>query len=338
MAAEISTVADDEVVVHDGTTVRRYEGLAPGTEHTLDGETVRTLPRPAGALLCRVATVNDTHFGETLCGLVEGTDIGPVLRVDPADPYPEMMNAAAAGEIAAIDPAVVLAKGDLTTDGTAAEWARFEAVYGATFGERLHLVRGNHDAMAGLDHGTGAPFTVDVPGARLAVLDTVVAFSDRGRLSTEQVEWLDDTARDAGADGVPLLVFGHHHAWNPEATIRPDDYFGINPDDTDRLVDVVARRPAIRGYFAGHTHRNRVRRFAATGEVPFVEVACVKDYPGTWAEYRIHEGGILQVHRRISSPAALAWSERCRAMYDGGYADYALGSLDDRCFALPSSR
>ena len=118
-------------------------------------------------------------------------------------------------------------------------------------------------------------------------LDTVTPFSDRGRLPAEQVEWLDDAAATAGADGVPMLVFGHHHAWDPGASVRPDDYFGINPDDTDRLVAVVARRPAIRGYFAGHTHRNRVRRFAATGAVPFVEVACVKDYPGTWAEYRV---------------------------------------------------
>ena len=47
-----------------------------------------------------------------------------------------------------------------------------------------------------------------------------------------------------------------------------------------------------------------------TGDVPFVEVACVKDYPGSWAEYRVFEGGVLQVHRRLSSPAALAWSER----------------------------
>jgi 3',5'-cyclic AMP phosphodiesterase CpdA len=334
MPVEVTTVADDEVVVHDGASVRRYEGLAPDAAHDLDGLTVRTLPRPGGELLCRFATVNDTHFGETLCGLFEGTDVGPVLKVDPADPYPEFMNRGAAAEIAAIDPAVVLAKGDLTTDGTAAEWAMFDAVYGAAFGDRLHRVRGNHDAMAGLDHGADAPFLVDVPGARLAVLDTVTPFSDRGRLSVEQVEWLDDAAATAEADGVPLLVFGHHHAWNPAASVRPDDYFGINPDDTDRLVAVVARRPAVKGYFAGHTHRNRVRRFAETGAVPWVEVACVKDYPGTWAEYRVFEGGILQVHRRVSTPKALAWSERCRAMFHGTYADYARGELADRCFVV----
>ena len=72
----------------------------------------------------------------------------------------------------------------------------------------------------------------------------------------------------------------------------------------------MARHPGILGYFAGHTHRNRVRHIRSTGDRPWVEVACVKDYPGTWAEYRVHERGVLQVHRRISTPAALAWSEQ----------------------------
>ena len=30
-----------------------------------------------------------------------------------------------------------------------------------------------------------------------------------------------------------------------------------------------------------------------------VEVACVKDYPGAWAEYRVYDGGYTQIVRRI---------------------------------------
>ena len=63
-------------------------------------------------------------------------------------------------------------------------------------------------------------------------------------------------------------------------------------------------------------------------------MACVKDFPGTWAEYRVFEGGILQVHRRIPTPEALAWSERCRAMLGGFYPQYAFGLLADRCFPV----
>jgi hypothetical protein len=68
-----------------------------------------------------------------------------------------------------------------------------------------------------------------------------------------------------------------------------------------------------------------------------VEVACVKDYPGTWAEYRVHEGGILQIHRRISTPEALVWSEKTRGMYAGTYHQYAFGGLADRCFVIPTA-
>ena len=41
-----------------------------------------------------------------------------------------------------------------------------------------------------------------------------------------------------------------------------------------------ARHDNVVGYLAGHTHTNRVLRFERTGAVPFVEVACAKDYPG----------------------------------------------------------
>lgn len=341
MAPEITTVADDEVVVHDGFEVRRYTDLAPGTEHELDGITVRTLDRPPGELLCTVATANDVHFGETQCGIMEGLD-GPILEARPGDPpYPEVMNAGAVAEIIALDPAAVLVKGDLTDRGTPEEYARFVEVWGAAFGERLHHVRGNHDAMVpGLVQGLdGIPALIEVPGARLALVDTVVPGSDQGQLAADQRAWLDAVAAAAGEAGVPLLAFGHHHCWDPDARTRPTDYFGIDPDGSEALLEIVARRPAIRGWFAGHTHRNRVRRFPRiTGEVPFVEVACLKDYPGTWAEYRIFEGGVLQVHRRVSTPEALDWTERCRAMFGGVYPEYALGDLSDRCFPLPVSR
>ena len=71
--------------------------------------------------------------------------------------------------------------------------------------------------------------------------------------------------------------------------------------------------------------------------MPTIEVGCVKDFPGTWAEYRVYETGVMQVVHRISSPEALDWSERCRHLYkDFGleYESYALGRLEDRCFTL----
>ncbi|MDQ1397367.1 MAG: 3,5-cyclic-AMP phosphodiesterase [Acidimicrobiaceae bacterium] len=332
MPAEVTTVADDEAVLFDGADWTRIEGLDPGHEYTVLDQTFRTLPRPGGERLATVATVNDVHFGERECGVIEGMDVGPVLQAEPGErPYTEVMNESAIAEILAIEPDAVVAKGDLTTNGNAAEYQLFLDAYGAAFGDRLHHVRGNHDAYHGEDFASEAPFSVTLPGVTLAVIDTVVPGSSGGQVSAEQLEWLDDLGATADR---PVLVFGHHHAWDPGSRTRSATYFGIRPDDSERLIEVVARRRALVGYFAGHTHRNRVRRFAATGDVPFVEVACVKDFPGSWAEYRVFEGGILQVHRRISAPEALDWSERCRALFGGLYPQYAFGQLAVRCFAI----
>jgi 3',5'-cyclic AMP phosphodiesterase CpdA len=233
--------------------------------------------------------------------------------------------------MAALDPDAVVVKGDLTCNGTEAEYASFLAAYATAFGPKLLHVRGNHDGYHGGTYAAAPVQRVDLPGCTIALLDTTVPLETSGGFTPEQAEWLDDVAATADR---PVLVFGHHHVWSPDSNQRPDSYFGILPDASERLVEVVARRPAILGYFAGHTHRNRVRRIRATGDRPWVEVACVKDYPGTWAEYRVHERGILQVHRRISTPEALAWSEQTRHMIADMYAGYAFGSLDERCFAM----
>jgi predicted phosphodiesterase len=377
---DLTTVAEDEVVfhLHSPDTVEAagtpaswsgpgYEviiGLRPGMAVMRHGIGTRTLERPEGELLCRFATVNDVHFGETHCGRISdisdavgyltagGMDalgmadakdklqalferLGPALEVSSpqgATPYPELMSRAAVTEIAAIEPAAVVVKGDLTASGQVGEYDAFLQCYLGSFGERLLHVRGNHDAFSGRHFASEPCQEMELPGVILALLDTVIEGRDSGQVRGEQLEWLDELG--ARADR-PVLVFGHHHPWKPGSANRAPDYFGINPNDSERLVDVIARRPAICGYFAGHTHRNRVRRFQETGEVPYAEVACVKDFPGSWAEYRVFEGGILQIHRRLSSSAALTWSEKCRGLFWGMYPSYALGRLEDRCFLVP---
>jgi len=331
---DLTTVADDEVVFHDGLEVRRYGDLEPDTAYELQGRSVHTLPR-FGERLATVCTVNDVHFGEVECGVLEGFADGPIYRSAPGEePFPTLMNRCAVAEIAAIEPDAVVVKGDLTSRGTNAEYQEFLDLYQPAFGERLHHVRGNHDAYYGETFAADAPFAVELPGVTLAVIDTALPALASGGVSDETMAWLDQLAAEADR---PVLLFGHHHVWNPDSSVRPEAYFGIDPQDSERLVELVARRPRIVGYFAGHTHRNRVRRFSATGEVPWVEVAAVKDFPGAWAEYRIYEGGITQVFRRISAPEALAWSEKTRDMYAGLYESYAFGDLTDRCFVVSSS-
>jgi len=359
---ELFTVAPDEVCVtfvsvpHESVTTRvgdrevtttgpyhvaRITGLEPDTVYplTVDGAApsdllpaeVRTLTRPSGRLLATVGTVNDVHFGEVECGrLGDGEQLGPILAAEPgAPPYPEVMNDAVIAELRALAPDAVVVKGDLTNLGTEEEYASFRAAYD-TLGPTMHHVRGNHDAMVTTTIASDrAPFVIELPGVLLAVLDTVIPGTDTGRITASQLQWLDDLAEAADR---PVLVFGHHHPWDPGSSTRSATYFGINPDDSDALFAVIDRRSAIAGYFAGHTHRNRVRRFAAARDVPIVEVACVKDYPGAWAEYRVYEDGYAQIVRRISSHGAMAWTEKTREMFQGLYREYALGSLSDRCF------
>jgi 3',5'-cyclic AMP phosphodiesterase CpdA len=326
---ELTTVTDTEAVLHDGLRVVRVDGLKPDREHTVEGITFRTLPRPTGERLATVVTVSDLHLGETECGRYEGVNLGPPLRSEPDEPpYPETMARAAAAEIAAARSDVVVAKGDLTGRGAAAELAAFLDIFGTAFGDRLHWTNGNHDVSTRSELRPRAPTElVKVAGARVALLDTSVAGETGGRVTAEQLDWLDELGADAG-DG-PVLAFGHHPL-HDDASFNP----GIDRADSDRLVEVFARRPALVGWFAGHTHRNLVRRLPETGDVPWAEIGATKDYPGVWAEYRVYEGGILQVVHRISSPEALDWTDRTRAMFGGLYPSYSFGSLADRCFPV----
>lgn len=327
---DITTVADDLIVVHDGASVHRLDGLQPAASYEVAGVVVRTLERPPGELLCRIATVNDVHFGELEAGRIDDHPDGPIQRAAPGEaPYADTMNLGAVAEISGIDPAGVFVKGDLSADGTDDEWSAFEACYGGAFADRLYVVRGNHDAYRGQAAYAGDQW-VELPGVAVALIDTTIPEHTTGRITDAQLEWLDDHA--AVADR-PVLVMGHHQQW--VGGHRDPGYFGIHPDASDALSDLIARRPHVVAYLSGHTHRHR-RRLLPSG-VPTIEVGCVKDFPGTWAEYRVHEGGILQVVHRVSSPAALAWSERCRHLYaDFGvdYESYALGDLGDRCFAI----
>jgi 3',5'-cyclic-AMP phosphodiesterase len=59
------------------------------------------------------------------------------------------MSRAAVTEIAAIDPAAVVVKGDLTASGQVGEYDAFLQCYSGFFGDRLMHVRGNHDAFSG---------------------------------------------------------------------------------------------------------------------------------------------------------------------------------------------
>lgn len=331
---DLTTLAPDEVVLHDGRRAFTYPGLRPDSDYRFRGLAVHTPARPAGELLARFATVTDTHYGEVACGDTDEFTLGPMCRAEPGHPpYPRMMSRAAIAEIAAVAPDVVVAKGDLTDNGTAQEYAQFVADYGTAFGDRLHVMRGNHDGYGDARVVARTPVqVVELPGVRLVLLDSVVDGADTGALTAAQLDELDELA---AADGAPIVVLTHHHVWDPDSGLAPDKAWGIEPASSTRLVDLFAHRPALRAAFSGHTHRNRARRLRRAGQKPWIETAAVKEFPGTWNEYRVYEGGIVQVHRRISTSDALDWTETTRRMFGGEFFHYAFGGLADRCLTIP---
>jgi 3',5'-cyclic-AMP phosphodiesterase len=327
---EVLSVSSDEVVLDLDGRIRVERDLSPGTHFEFDGVSVTTLERP-GEYLCSVATTNDVHFGETVCGEVVGTEIGPVFRSGPdEEPYPSMMNRHAVEEILRFEPAAMVVKGDLTDQGRPYEFDAFLSCYQTAFGDRLWFVRGNHDCALTDDVPGSQPLQViEVEGAMIILLDTSRPGLANGTLSLAQLEELDELARTADC---PVIVLGHHPIWDEETQPRQDDVFSLLPDPSEHLIDIVGRRPSIVTYAAGHTHRNRViERYG----VPFVEVASVKEFPGAWCEYQIFDGGILQVTRRILNDEARAWSDKTKQMFHGHFEEYSWGSLSERCRILP---
>ncbi|MEZ5321160.1 MAG: metallophosphoesterase [Microthrixaceae bacterium] len=328
---ELTTVADDEVVVFDGSSLVRYDALSPRHHYRLGGIEVDTLARP-GERYATIATVNDIHLGETVCGLIAGTEVGPVFRSeDGEEPYPELMSRGAVAAMQALEPDLVVAKGDLTGNGTIEEYRRFLDLYRSPFGDRLLHVRGNHDSYHGGDFAAFPTVVRRVPGATVALVDTARTHLATGRLSPDQIDWIDSVGADSDE---PVLVFGHHHLWTAADGEPREDYFGVRPGDSVALMEVMARRPRILGYFAGHTHRNRVLRPIEAGGAVVVEVASVKDFPGVIAEYAVFENGVNQVVRRIGGSEQLRWTERTRGMFHGAYECYAMGAIGDRCFTM----
>ena len=328
---KLTTISQSHAAFHKDGIEHRIENLEPDSKLEAHGFQFETFPH-LGEKLSTFATVNDVHFGEESCGGDIGGDQGPIFSAEEGEtPYPETMNAAAISEMSKIEADAILVKGDLTCNGTQAQYDQFLAYYEPAFADRLHHIRGNHEAYKEPAIQTEKRIKIELEGVLLLMIDTVRPGQTGGTVYDDDLEWLADQSQNSS---VPVLVFGHHQIWDPATPYRSEDYFGIQPDESEKLIKLVADRPAIKGYFSGHTHRNRVRYFPQTKSVPWVEVACVKDFPGMWAEYQVFEQGILQIGHRISQPSALAWSEKTKMMYQGNYQHYAFGELADRCFVV----
>ena len=348
------------------TRLVRIEGLEPGRQHRLSlevtggqpplpdpyfPESVETLPQPEARETASFATLNDLHFGELRFGGVLEVDgeLGadgpgsPSVRADETEvPYWRFMNEDAIDEINAAGVETTLIKGDIADRGLPEQFAAAAEAF-ARFRMPHHAFLGNHDhygrnvglevdgyALLGQPR---APRSLELGGWRLVLVETAEPGEHHGALDEDRLFWLDEALAETRETAQPTLVLMHHHPVPPEHADTYPNNIGIRPQQSLQLFDLIGRHPQVRGVLLGHTHRNRVRRYAASGEIPYVEVNCTKDYPGGWAHYRLFEdGSFRQEVRRISSPRALQHSARCRDFFKGFYRIFSLGQLSERSF------
>ncbi len=354
-----------------GTRLVRIEGLSPATDYRIEihaagaeptersvyfPETFRTLPASAARLVGSFATLNDIHVGEPHFGGIRTPDGGfegespeyPAIHAtDTEIPYWRFMNEDAIGAIDESGVDLAITKGDIADMGRREQFEDAASIF-ARFRTPHHAFLGNHDHYGLLDgeevDGYGllgqpaAPRTLELGGWCLVLLDTVEPGQHHGVFPDERLRWLESTLTRTHELQVPTLLLMHHQPVPPEFSDRFPNRIGMLPEHSVRLLALIGRYPQVKGVLIGHTHRNRVRRYPATGPVPFVEVNCSKDYPGGWAHYRLYDdGSFRQEVRRTSTDRALAHSTRCRDLFAGGYRDFVLGTLASRCFTAGGS-
>lgn len=301
---------------------------------------VRTLAPPPGRELYRFATVSDLHLGESRFGYF-GTLRDPVRG---GEPHPVRATRAAIAELRDWGAQMLVVKGDVTHASRADEW---EAFIGLVDGIDIDLqvIGGNHDsgphgrprdaardpgatmvaiddALAGLGLDTRDRY-VDLPGLRMALADTTVPRRHLGKvdhIEGQLLQW-------AGSTDQPVLVVLHHQLMRlPFPTFWPP---GVPAPASTRFVRRLATANPASMVTSGHTHRHR--RCEIEGVV-ITEVGSPKDFPGTWAGYVVHEGGIRQVVRRVGRPDVLRWTDWSGRAGLGLWRHWAPGRLDERCF------
>ncbi len=320
------------------------EGLEPDTEYEVWVETAggargtvacaKTLARPRGALLYRLATLNDIHIGERRFGLARNFEDRHPLP-PPGDPYPLRCARAAIQEAVAWGANHLVVKGDLTRDSEPAELHAVGRLLRAA-GIPADVVLGNHDVRNGVaaadylaGYGIDARPVVrhrDLPGLRLILAHTPGPGDRWGQVLPGQADQIARLARAAA--GPCMLVVHHPPATGPVTLHYPP---GIYHAQSQGLLRRLAAANPATIVVSGHTHRNRV---GWSHGIPCVETSSTKDYPGQWTGYRVFEGGVVQTARRVQAPAAIAWTEATSRAVGGQWGRWTPGALADRSWSL----
>jgi Icc protein len=299
----------------------------------------RTLDRLPGEELFRLATIGDLHVGSIAFGYRR-----TIVEEDrPVVPHPVRCATAAIDDLLEWGAQRLVVKGDITESGHPWQWSAFGQLMKAPVakGVAVDVLAGNHDlsprrsiepvvALAGLGLRpvTGVE-TIDVPGLRLVLVDSVRAGHHHGSVAAR----LDDTVEAVrGASGGVLIAV--HHQLQPHLATEgwPP---GVPRRESMHFLDAVGAAHQDTLVTSGHTHRHRRWQ---RGPVTITQVGSTKDFPGVWGGYVVHEGGIRQIVRRVTRPDCIAWTERTRAAAFGMWSVIAPGRQSSRCFNLTWGR
>ncbi len=164
-------------------------------------------------------------------------------------------------DVVALSPAVdvCVITGDLTDGGSAADYRLFMDVI-SPIKAAVFVIPGNHDRRGTLREAFSGvlPFASDselfyevrLRGLRLLALDTLIEGNPVGRLSPEQLSWLE--ARLAVPVEELTLVLMHHPAF-PSA-ILPLDRISLL-EGRERFREIVGNYKGTLRIHAGHIHR-----------------------------------------------------------------------------------
>ena len=292
---------------------RIVEGLAPAPrcEVSLAGERVRNRPGrsspPPGRELARIATISDIHIGERRFGRWPRSQ----ARVRSGAMRPSRIRSCAprrAARGARVGSAADRREGRPHRRGPDEE---YEVLPGqlAAVPVPVVVIPGNHDggdrsaataSRCSLGHGIELT-TVRPRRRRPRAACGRRELAPEGRQAPRQPHATAARDHRRALSGAPGRSDCSRRTIRPVrtvvTTIWPPGILGL---DGWRLLRAVS---AAHSDTSSRRGTRTATAGAPTGGMPITEVGSPKDFPGVWAGYVVHEGGIRQVVRRVCRSA-----------------------------------
>jgi Icc protein len=193
-------------------------------------------------MVLRLIQLTDSHLLDKQGGELKGVDTFASLEA--------VVKCCQAGKN---PPDLIVATGDLSHDGSAASYRRFNAAL-----EALHtpvmFIPGNHDNAAVMQSTLPGGYVradrnAQIKGWNIIMIDSVLPGEEHGFLDTDELAFLDESLQNW--PDLHALVCIHHQP--VPVGSRWIDSLGLeNPDE---LFDVIDRFDQVRGILFGHVHQ-----------------------------------------------------------------------------------